>query len=183
MKGCRVLTKAELDSIMNASPLKYRVLFQIQSLQCGGRVSEVLALTFGDFTGQWLTLKSLKHSDTQSYPIRPDIRLAVNALRAEYEAQGRVIDDKTPVFLSSHRGANKPMTRQSVDKTLRAVCAELGIDGKVNSHSFRKQFVTAIYAQTGKDIVLTQKYSRHKNLSNLQYYIETTQDTGLVMNL
>lgn len=183
MKGCRVLTQEEIQSILNASPMKYRTLFQVQAFQCGGRVSEVLELTFGDFAGERLYLKSKKHSENQSFPIRDDIRASVNALRSEYEAQGRKVDDSTPVFLSSRKSVNRAMTRQSVDKMLRSLCEKLGIDGKVNSHSFRKQFVTGIYEKSGKDIVLTQQYSRHKNLANLQYYIDTTNNTDLVMNL
>lgn len=52
-----------------------------------------------------------------------------------------------------------------------------------NSHSARKIFVTRIYALTGKDIAETKKYSRHKSLANLDYYIGTTQDLSLVNQL
>jgi len=39
--------------------------------------------------------------------------------------------------------------------------------------------VTRIYHLTGKDIAETKKYSRHKSLANLDYYIGTTQDLPL----
>ncbi|MBK8755563.1 MAG: hypothetical protein IPL99_29820 [Candidatus Competibacteraceae bacterium] len=53
----------------------------------------------------------------------------------------------------------------------------------MNSHSARKTFVTRIYAMTGKDIAETRKYSRHKSLANLDYYIGTTDDLSLVARL
>jgi site-specific recombinase XerD len=93
---------------------------------------------------------------------------------------GVTVTQNTPLFLN-HRG--KCMSRVTAHKIIRKACKELGIGGKVATHSLRKAFVTKIYELTGHDIIATQKYSRHKNLTNLQYYIATTETTELINQL
>ena len=70
-----------------------------------------------------------------------------------------------------------------MSQRLKRLFKKARLDGKVNSHSFRKSFVTEIYRRTGKDLAQTRVYSRHNSLSSLQYYIETSADTGLVKDL
>ena len=181
MKGCRVLEANEVRELLVTLSQRDRLLV-LTGLHFGTRISETLALTFGDVTGRFLSIHSAKGSDNVTFEIPPRYQAEVAALRGFYAQAGRTVTDTTPLFLS-RKGSNKAITRQQASEVITAACQRLGLDGKVNSHSARKTFVTRIYQMTGKDIAETKKYSRHKSLANLDYYIGTTQDLSLVGQL
>ena len=181
MKGCKVLNDLEVKNILDACEIRDKMLL-LTGLTFGTRISEALELTFGDVKGTHLAIRSAKGSNNQTFPIPKDFKEGIEGLKAYYEKQGFTITDKTLLFLS-RKGSNKAITRQQISQIIRAVCEELGIEGKVNTHSFRKSFVTRIYELTGYNIAETKTYSRHKNLANLDYYIATTGKTDLVHDL
>jgi integrase len=178
MQGCRVITPEEVRAILSDLNPRDRLIV-LTGLHFGTRISETLALTFGDVSGKYLSIKSAKGSDNATFGISDTYASEVSAVRESYRAVGKVVTDSTPLFLS-RKGHNKAITRQQASDVITAACERLGIEGKVNTHSARKTFVTKIYALTGKDIAETKKYSRHKSLANLDYYIGTTNDLSLV---
>ena len=181
MKGCRVLERHEVQALLAALAVRDRVLL-LTGLTFGTRISETLALTFGDVTGRFLSINSAKGSDNVTFEIPARYQAEVAALRGFYAQSGRTVTDTTPLFLS-RKGIHQALSRQQASEILTTACARLGIEGKVNTHSARKTFVTRIYHLTGKDIAETKKYSRHQSLANLDYYISTTQDLSLVSQL
>ncbi len=108
--------------------------------------------------------------------------VSISLSKTHYTNLGIEVNSNTPLFLS-RKGNQKSITRQQVSQIIRGICKQHEIEGKVNIHSFRKCFVTKIYELTGYNIAETKKYSRHKNLANLDYYIATTEDTNLVNQL
>lgn len=178
MQGCRTLTPEEVTAILSDLNPRDRLIV-LTGLTFGTRISETLALTFGDVAGKYLSIKSAKGSDNATFPISAQYASAVEEARQSYISAGKTITADTPLFLS-RKGYHKPITRQQASDIITAACERLGIDGKVNTHSARKTFVTRIYALTGKDIAQTKQYSRHKSLANLDYYINTTNDLSLV---
>lgn len=181
MKGCRVLGSDEVTALLDDMTPRDRVLL-LTGLTFGLRISETLALTFGDVAGRFLHVKSAKGSDNVSFEIPASYRKAVDDLRTSYEQSGKLILDATPLFLS-RKGDNKAITRQQASEVITSAAERLGIEGKINNHSMRKTFVTRIYQLTGRDIAETKKYSRHKSMANLDYYIATTNDLSLVNQL
>lgn len=181
MKGCRVITDSEVKQVLDTMDIREKVLF-LTGLNFGTRISESLSLTFGQVAGEYLQVKSKKNSDNVTFPIPANYKELVSELKAKYESQGVKVNAETFLFLS-RKGENNPISRIQASRIITAACKALGIDGKVNTHSFRKAFVTKIYELTGRDIIQTKMYSRHKNLSNLEYYIKTTDSTGLINQL
>lgn len=181
MRGCRVLNTDEIDKLKASLPIRDRV-FMMTGLYFGLRVSESLALTFGDVAGQYLQVRSAKGSNNTTFPIPPEYATEVESLRHDYnKRRGINPTANTPLFLAEKH--MHVISRQAASQILRAACKTLGIDGKVNTHSYRKTMVTRVYELTGKDIVQVMVYSRHKNLGSLDSYIQTTADTGLVSKL
>jgi integrase len=178
MQGCRVITPEEVQAILSDLHPRDRLIV-LTGLHFGTRISETLALTFGDVSGKYLSIKSAKGSDNATFPISDTYASEVETVRQNYINAGKQVAANTPLFLS-RKGHNKAISRQQASDVITAACERLGIDGKVNTHSARKTFVTKIYALTGKDIAETKKYSRHKSLANLDYYIGTTNDLSLV---
>lgn len=181
MKGCRILEEDEIRTILRELGVRDRTLF-LTCLTFGTRISEALALTFGDVEGKNLYLRSSKGSETQCFPIPFSYKIAVEELENFYKAKGIKVQSETPLFLSQ-KGRNKSVTRQLASTVVLGVVRKLGIDGKINSHSFRKSFVSKIYEMTNFNIAETKKYSRHKSLVNLEYYLKTTENTDLVNEL
>jgi integrase len=66
---------------------------------------------------------------------------------------------------------------------IKKISAKQNMTGKINTHSLRKTFINKIYAATGKDMVETMNYSRHKTLNSIGHYLQSNGDTSLVMNL
>ena len=181
MKGCRILTDEEIKLVLNELGTRDRTLF-LTCLTFGTRISEALSLTFGDVVGNTLYLQSKKGSDNQSFPIPDAYRNAITELMEWYSGKGITVDNNLPLFVSQ-KGTNKSITRQLASTVIMKVSRRLNLDGKVNTHSFRKSFVTKIYEMTGFNIAETKAYSRHKSLVNLEYYIKTTEKTDLVEQL
>lgn len=181
MKGCRVLTDDEIKTVLNELQIRDRTLF-LTCLTFGTRISEALVLTFGDVSGNTLYLKSKKGSDNQSFPVPAAYKRSVEELRKWYQEKGLMVDGKSPLFISQ-KGNKQSFTRQLASHVIKNVSRRLNLDGKVNTHSFRKSFVTKIYEMTGFNIAETKAYSRHKSLVNLEYYIKTTENTDLVQRL
>ncbi|MEM2932460.1 MAG: tyrosine-type recombinase/integrase [Nitrososphaerota archaeon] len=171
----------EVLTILLSLDVRDRVLVET-GLYFGTRISEALELRFGDLAGQYLAIRSKKGSERQQFEIPAGYRRSIEELKTYYQSKGITVSDQTFLFLS-RKGENKPITRQQASHIIRTVCREVGITGKVNSHSFRKVFVSRIYELTGHDIAQTKIYSRHKNLANLDYYIKTTEKTSLVHSL
>ncbi len=181
MNGCRVLKDEEIKKMLAAASQRDLVLL-LTGLNFGLRISESLSLTFGDVGGEFLNVKSKKKSQNVTFPIPAAYTAEIEKLRKEYLDHKHVVSDSTPLFLS-RKGEQQSITRQQASLTISHLAKDLGIEGKVNSHSLRKSFVTKIFEKTGFNIAETKKYSRHKNMANLDYYLATTEDTDLINDL
>lgn len=181
MKGCRVLSDDEIKLILNELGVRDRTLF-LTCLTFGTRISEALSLKFCDVAGKTLYLKSKKGSENQAFPIPVAYKNAIEELRAWYSEKGIVVTESLPLFISQ-KGRNRSITQQLASHVIKNVSRRLKLDGKVNTHSFRKSFVSKIYEMTNFNIAETKAYSRHKSLVNLEYYIKTTETTDLVNQL
>jgi integrase len=181
MKGCRPLSRGEIKKIIEKLNIRDKLLC-LSGLYFGLRISEILQLKFRDISSEYISIKSKKNSENVTFQIPLNYRLAVKALEGSYKRAGVIVTPDTYLILS-REGENRPIHKGHACKLIKKVCKELGIEGKVNTHSFRKSFVTEIYRQTGKDIAETKKYSRHKNLSNLDYYIGTSTNLDLIEKL
>lgn len=181
MKGCRVITEEEVKNILSSLNTRDKVLV-LTGLNFGTRISESLELKFKDVATKQLYINSKKGSEKERFDISSQYKSAIEELRAYYQEQGIEVTGDTYLFLS-REGNNKPITRFMASKIVKNTCEKLGMDGKVNTHSFRKTFVTKIYEITNYNIAETKKYSRHKNLANLDYYISTTEERNLTAGL
>ena len=183
MKGCRVLMDAEVRILLkNLNNVRDRTLF-LTCLTFGTRISEALALTFGDVAGSTLYIISKKGSETQGFPIPEAYKNAIDELGEWYCEKGITVHDKLPLFISQK--GHQSITRQLASTVLKNASRRLNLEGRgrVNTHSLRKTFINKIYNLTGFNIAETKAYSRHKSLVNLEYYLKTTESTDLVEKL
>ncbi len=199
MAGSRRFTKNEIMKMIEQSPPREKV-FVLLGAYMGTRMAEALALKIGDVRGkEYVTIRSLKGGMIQQYPTPPRLKQAVEDLCEWYKSRGIEFTDESPLFISftwrwkkpplpetlNHPmfKAATPLSRRGMVKLFRTLLDDLKIKGNVSAHGLRKSFITSIYRITGNDIVRTRVYSRHKSLTNLQYYIDAGTDTGLIKAL
>lgn len=184
MAGSRRFTRKEILLMLDKASPREKV-FVLLGIYTGTRTSEALALKIGDIRGKdYLTIKALKKGDVQQYPIPPRLKQGVKDLCAWYEENGVKITNESPLFISLHfLHEGTPLSKRGLYRMFHEFVKGIGIKGKVSPHGLRKSFITSIYRITGKDIVKTRVYSRHKSLTNLQYYIDSGTDTELVKAL
>jgi integrase len=179
MQGARALDQSEINAMLKiANPRD--VVLVLTGINYGTRISEALKLTFADVEGEVLHLRSAKGSNNQGFPIPAGYKAAIKRLKAYYRDKGIDVHQHTRIFLETHTPPFHVMSRQAAGDAIRRLSKKIGAEGKVSSHSFRKSFVTRIYEKTGFNIAETQKYSRHKSLSNLECYIRTCDEMTLV---
>ena len=182
MKGCRFLDEKEIKKMLRNSDQVMKV-FILTGLYFGTRINESLKLTFKDFQGKSIQINSSKGSENISFDIPKKLKTEITKLKRYYEKRypNYRLTDSTPVFLS--RQTKRSLTRQQISLNLKVIQEKTGIEGKIGSHSFRKSFVNKIYEMTDRDLIQTKMYSRHKNLSNLEYYIKSSNETTLIKKL
>lgn len=180
MQGAKVIKPEQIRIILEKVSPREKVLL-LSGLLFGTRISESLSLKFADVQGDSLTIQAKKGGDKRSYPIPDQFKKAVQDLETYYHDQGKNIQPETFLFLSK-KGENQPITSRQGVRLIQELTNSLNMEG-ISSHSFRKYFITQIYEKTGKDLIQTRIYSRHKNLSNLTYYIQTTEQTDLVKDI
>ncbi len=181
MKGCRPLQPQEIKQLLDKLNPRDKLLC-LSGLYFGTRISETLQLKFSDVSGDYINIKSQKNSENVTFTIGPEYKKAVRVLQKHYERSGIDVTPDTYLFLS-REGTNQPLSRYQASRIIKKTCKTLGLEGKINSHSLRKTFVTAIYEKSGFNIAETKKYSRHKSLSNLDYYIGTCEELDLIKKL
>jgi integrase len=180
MNTTRPLTSDEVRAIrIAATTTRDRLLLEM-GLTFGLRISESLSLNFDDISGSYLTIKSLKKSSNQTYPIAENIQLLVKELKVEYQAKGVIVSGSTALFLSRSKVR---MTRQAASNVISSLSNDIGASGCVNTHSLRKTFINKIYKATNHDMVTTMNYSRHKTLTSIGHYLTANSDTSMVLNL
>ncbi len=186
MKGARALKRAEAKLMIKAArTTREKMLVQV-GLCFGLRISESLSLRLADLKSEYINIKSKKHSNNVSFPVPAEIRKLAGKLEREYRDAGYAVDAHTPAFLgqkSRRAGQVKAITRQAASALIQAIKAAVKLSGNVSYHSLRKAFATLIYDKTGKDVIKTMQYTRHRNLNNLIYYINVSRQLDLVTAL
>ena len=185
MKGAKVLSSQEIKIMLQTENQRDRMLI-LTGLFFGTRISETVQLTFGDFNGQAVHIKSVKRSNDRNLIIPDKFRAELEKLRVHYIAKGCPVSDATPLFLSNKKGPEgncKAISKQHACLIIKRLRDHYGLDKRVSAHSFRKNFVTRIFELTQNNLVQTAVYTGHKSLNSLQAYIESTQETNLTQQL
>ena len=173
-----VLTDEQLDALLDAAPsARYRALWSIQRWTAG-RISEVLALTWGDINGKVTYRKgNTKTKTTRQVPTAPRLEAELIAYREAWQAEYGHPPARDEALFPAKGSTYSPMTRQAADKALRHTCDALGLQG-VSTHSFRRSLATAA-VRRGVSLHVIQKVTGHKSLGSLGHYLEAGDEEVL----
>lgn len=166
MIGCRPLTDSEIDRLKTCTSLSMRDrCLLILGCTTGFRISELLTLRVQDVQGPRITVqrRAMKGKDrSRTVPLLPEAQAAIEAHIYESHLQ-----PSDPLFKSTRQ--NRPISRIQAYRCLTAAFKELGLTGKVATHSMRKYYAAGMYHALGRDLLKTSKALGHR-------YINTTAD-------
>jgi integrase/recombinase XerD len=166
-----VLSADDLEALLEAAPSpRYRALWAIQRWTAG-RISECLALRWGDLNGVVTYRRAnTKTKTTRQVPTSPRLAAEIEAYRAAWAAEHGHTPAKDEALFPAKGSTHTPMTRQAADKALRQTCALLGLEG-VSTHSFRRTLATDC-VRRGVALNVVQQITGHKSLGSLGHYLQ-----------
>ena len=181
MKGCRAFTDDEIQRIVvTLSRTRDRGWFLL-GLYTGFRITELLQFQVKTVY-QHNTILDEVYLSRQYMKRKREGRVIALTIEAKHVIQ-QLLDDvqahgsvfPTRYLFQSQKGNNKPITRIQAGYILKAACAQLGITGKIGTHSMRKTFSLKLYQLTG-DIYKVQQALGHKNPGTTLNYLPTDRE-------
>jgi site-specific recombinase XerD len=161
-----VPSKEETWSFISTIPnLKYRSMIALM-YSSGLRVNELCNLKCEDILSKQGMLVRIRKSKNRSEGTTQLSEKALELLREYWCSFGKPRD-----WLFPHpNDPSKPITRYYVLKAIREHEDRLGLEHKLNCHSFRHAAGTHLY-QNGNDILTIKEFLRHKSLSSTLIYV------------
>jgi integrase/recombinase XerD len=166
-----VLTPEQLDSLLDAAPSpRHRCLWAIQRWSAA-RISEALALRWGDINGVvCFRASTTKTSTTRQVTVSSRLAAELSSYRLAWEAEHGHAPVREELLFPAAGSTTSPMSRQAADKALRVTTRALGFLG-VSTHSFRRSFATGAL-QRGVALPTIQRVTGHKSLGSLGHYLD-----------
>lgn len=169
------VTPEQFAALLEAAPsARYRTLWTLQRYTAA-RISEALALTWGDVIGQQVTFRrsTTKTRSTRQVPQGPALQQALADYRQAWTVEHGAEPGPADALFPGAGSTTSPQTRQAADLALRTTCRRLGIEG-VSPHSFRR---TAAVDAVGRGLPLhvVQQLTGHKSLGSLGEYLQASQ--------
>lgn len=162
----------------------------ICGINFGLRISDLLRLRFKNLINQNGTFKEsfpiLEKKTRNTRKVRANRVVTINdavkhavTLYLEHK-QGTSLDDYM-FKCEGNRGGHKnvPMTSQSVNRILKGIAADLGLENKMSTHSMRKTFAYHQMLMSNNDprkLLLIQKMFGHSTMMQTLTYIGITQE-------
>ena len=170
------LSTEQLDALANELTAAPRGVFSI-CRYTAARVNEALSLKWENLTPAEVVIPknvTKKKMKTRCIPMNPKLWQEISDLKEAWRnARGREPEKSEYVFPNA-RDPVKHMTRQAVDKALRAACANLEVIG-ASTHSLRRSALTAA-SDKGVPLRVLQSISGHSSLEMLQRYLEVKDE-------
>lgn len=179
----KVLTQAELERLFSVGlkTTRDRALFGV-CLYAACRINEACTLLTADAydsKGQVRTHLLLRKANTKgklatrTIPVIENLRQLLTTYRPEAGTK----------YLFPGWGENPHLHADSAARVLRKACKKAGIDG-ASTHSFRRTALTQM-SNAGIPLRIIQEISGHRNLEELQKYLEVRpeQVTGAIAAL
>jgi integrase len=168
------LTVEQFSALLAAAPsARYRLLWNLQRYTAA-RISEALALRWGDVAGQQVTFKraTTKTRTTRQIKQCPTLQRALEAYREAWAEQHGHQPANNEALFPTDDSTTCSQSRQAADKALRKTCAALGLEG-VSPHSFRRTAAQQAVA-AGHPLHVVQALTGHKSLGSLGEYLQAT---------
>lgn len=163
----RALTEAEVECLLGAvdagegeAARRDAALIRLM-LGTGLRLSSALALRTDDV--------DLEHGEMRVHTTKGDRPLAL-PLSPTAVRDMRVYTSAHPPGLLFPGGNGEALSRRQAARRLAIWAERAGLVGRATAHALRHTFATALYAQTGGDLLLVQQALGHRSVTSTQVY-------------
>ena len=157
-----VLTRAEIQRLMDAIPTKKSRLMIYLAYGCGFRVSELTNLKTQDLNFEEMIghVRQAKGRKDRVFNIPQKL---AGKLKRQVEKQQKANQE----YLFS--GLNGKLTERNIQKIVQLAVKKAGIEKDVHPHTLRHSFATHLL-EAGTDIRMIQELLGHADLSTTQIY-------------
>ena len=169
------LTAEQFAALLEAAPsAKYRALWSVQRWTAA-RISEALALTWGDLRGKQVLYRArtTKTKTPRPCPQGPTLQQELALYRQAWAAEHGHQPSNSEALFPAAGSTTSPQSRQAADKALRACCLRLGLEG-VSLHSFRRTAAQDA-VNRGLSLHVVQALTGHKSLGSLGEYLQASE--------
>ena len=177
------LTDQQLEALLAAAPsAKHRCLWTVQQWTAA-RISEALSLTWGDVSSKHVTYRrsTTKTKTTRQLLQAPALAEELASYRLHWTKEHGHEPKPSEALFPAAGSTTSTMTRQAADKSFRAACKAVGIEG-ASLHSFRRTMAQSLVAK-GVPLPTVQLATGHKSLSSLGEYLTASQEDVLAAML
>jgi integrase/recombinase XerD len=177
------LTEQQLEALLAAAPsAKHHCLWMVQRWSAA-RISEALALTWGDVGGKHVTYRrsTTKTKTTRQLLQAPALAEELAAYKEHWAKEHGHQPKPSEALFPAAGSTTSTMTRQAADKAFRAACKAVAIEG-ASLHSFRRTMAQNLVAK-GVPLPTVQLATGHKSLSSLGEYLTASQEDVLAAML
>ncbi|MCP5070948.1 MAG: tyrosine-type recombinase/integrase [bacterium] len=170
---------SELGPPGSLRPHVYRTLFGLL-FATGLRISEALALRYGDVTPDGLVIRKTKFKKSRLVPLHETTQVALE----DYQRRRRRFAAGVPHLFVSVRG--RTLDRSSVQWTFIRLLKTIGIDAapkgrRPRIHDARHTFAVAVLQESpedresiGRHMLALTTYLGHSNIADTYWYLEAT---------
>lgn len=143
------------------------LLLFVLGINTGIRISDLLSLKIEDIWDgmgikEFLFLKETTSDETKAYYLNNNVKLAVENYLKTY-------DFRESDFLFKSKKNNQPITRQQAYRIINTAAKEVGIEGKIGTHTLRKTFGYHAYRKGIAISILMGIYHHHSPSETLRY--------------
>ncbi|AZV44991.1 integrase [Peribacillus asahii] len=143
------------------------LLLFVLGINTGIRVSELLALKVDDVwedshIKEFLRIRDTKHEEVKAYYLNNNVRDVLG----KYLAQWNFTSSD---YLFKSKKNNQPITRQQAYRIINHAAKEVGIPGKIGTHTLRKTFGYHAYRKGIAISILMSIYHHHSPAETLRY--------------
>ena len=177
------LTDDQLKALLdNAPSAKHRCLWTVQQWTAA-RISEALSLTWGDVSSKHVTYRrsTTKTKTTRQLLQAPALAEELASYRLHWTKEHGHEPKPSEALFPAAGSTTSTMTRQAADKSFRAACKAVGIEG-ASLHSFRRTMAQSLVSK-GVPLPTVQKATGHRSLSSLGEYLTASQEDVLAAML
>ncbi|MGH7641960.1 MAG: tyrosine-type recombinase/integrase [Candidatus Dormibacteria bacterium] len=182
-----VLSREEMQRMENTAKAERDKLILRLLADCGLRLGELLALRVEDIWepkhGQFALKVHGKGQRDRLVPVTPSLRLRLRRYLA-----GRHAEARERIFVGLRKDADgryAPITKSGVEKAVRVMALEAGIEKRVYPHVLRHSFATE-WLRRGGNIISLQRILGHADLSMIQgvySHLDTSDDYQAAMRV
>ena len=170
------LSFEQFRALLEIAPTpKYRALWAMQ-YYCAARIGETLSLRWASVTGGHVTFKAgtTKTKVTRQPAIHPELQTELDSYRQWWTDEHGSAPKGVECLFHTSDSLSQPMSRQAADKTLKATCKQIGVEG-CSTHTFRRSAAQRVVA-AGVPVFQAMAVTGHKSISAFQEYIDQGAD-------